>query len=134
MTSSKTELLASAAAVETAPSAPVITPAEDFAPKGFKGDKTPEAPEPECATPPSSSSKTKKKKARAPPELPDRIISEPECEQITGLSRTTRWRGMKAGWFPSCVELSPGRKGWWISELLVWKESRKKTYAPEETA
>ena len=29
----------------------------------------------------------------------DRILREPEVQRTTGLSRTTRWRGVKAGTF-----------------------------------
>ena len=34
----------------------------------------------------------------------DRILREPEVKRVTGLSRTTRWRKVKAGTFPPPVE------------------------------
>jgi prophage regulatory protein len=39
------------------------------------------------------------------------FYSDAELDRVTSLSRTTRWREVKAGRFPKPVELSPGRKG-----------------------
>lgn len=43
---------------------------------------------------------------------------------LTGLSRSTAWRLQRAGAFPKSVALSPGRVGWWESELTAWKKMR----------
>jgi len=136
MTSPKTELLASAATVGTEPFVSTIEPepADNLAPVGFEGDQTPTAFKPEKESAAPITPKINKKKARAPPESPDRIVSEAECQEITGLSRATRWRGMRQGWFPSSIELSPRRKGWRLSEILAWKASRKRSYPSEEAA
>lgn len=54
----------------------------------------------------------------------DRLLPWPAVKDITGLSRTTAWRRQKAGDFPLPVQISPGRVGWWESELATWKASR----------
>ena len=61
---------------------------------------------------------------RAPPII-DRIVGEPECAEITNLSRTTRWRLMRRNEFPRKVSISPNRKGWTLSSLLGWLDQRK---------
>ena len=52
----------------------------------------------------------------------DRILREPEVKRATGLSRTTRWRGIKAGTFPAPVEPTPGTKGWFESVIARWQD------------
>ena len=59
------------------------------------------------------------------PQVQDRIIGEPECEQITDLSRTTRWRLMQKGRFPKKVRLSDNRSGWHFSQVLQWLSERE---------
>ena len=54
----------------------------------------------------------------------DRLLPWGKVRDITGLSRTTAWRRQKAGDFPLAVQISPGRVGWWESELTAWKASR----------
>lgn len=54
----------------------------------------------------------------------DRLLSWPKVKDISGLSRTTAWRRIKAGDFPLAVQISPGRVGWWESEMIAWKASR----------
>lgn len=54
----------------------------------------------------------------------DRLLAWPAVRDITGLSRTTAWRLQKTGDFPLPVVVSPGRVGWWESELAAWKISR----------
>ncbi len=56
---------------------------------------------------------------------PDRLVGERECKQRSGdLSRTTRWRLERRGEFPKRRQLSPGRVGWSLRELVIWGESR----------
>jgi prophage regulatory protein len=43
---------------------------------------------------------------------------------LTSLSRTTIWRGVREGWFPKPVKLSPGRNGWYTDEVEHWLGSR----------
>ena len=59
------------------------------------------------------------------PQAPDRIVGEPECGDITDLSRTTRWRLMQRGLFPAKVSLSPNRSGWKLSAIREWLEARE---------
>ena len=58
-------------------------------------------------------------------QTPERIIDERECERITSLSRTTRWRLMRSGHFPAKVVLSPNRTGWHFSDVARWLETRE---------
>ena len=52
--------------------------------------------------------------------MAERILSEPEVAQTTGLARTTRYRLEREGAFPSRREIAPGRIGWLESEVLAW--------------
>lgn len=58
-------------------------------------------------------------------EPTDRIIREPECRGITGLSRSTRWRLEREGLFPRRRRISPGCAGWLLSEITAWVAARK---------
>ncbi len=60
--------------------------------------------------------------SQAPP--PDRFIRERECRELTGLSRTTRWRLERAGQFPRRRQLSPNACGWILSEVVQWMTER----------
>ncbi|EEU2875708.1 AlpA family transcriptional regulator [Escherichia coli] len=55
----------------------------------------------------------------------DRFIREKECEKLTGLSRSCRYRLEKAGQFPSRRKLGGCSVGWSLSEVLAWKDSCK---------
>lgn len=61
----------------------------------------------------------------------DRLLPWGKVKDITGLSRSTAWRRTKAGDFPKAVQISPGRVGWWESELTAWKASRAPRSASE---
>ena len=54
----------------------------------------------------------------------DRVIREPECERITGLSRTSRWRLERDGLFPKRRQISANTIGWLQSELAEWINKR----------
>ena len=56
--------------------------------------------------------------------MTDRFIREPECLEITGLSRTTRWRLERAGSFPRRRKISQNAVAWLESEVLAWLESK----------
>jgi prophage regulatory protein len=60
----------------------------------------------------------------SPLEITDRIIREPECKRLTGLSRSTRWRLERAGDFPKRRRISAGCSGWLASELAAWVTRR----------
>ena len=63
--------------------------------------------------------------ARAGMAFADRIIGEPECREITNLSRTSRWRLMQRDQFPKKIQLSPNRTGWKLSSILDWLAERE---------
>lgn len=54
----------------------------------------------------------------------DRLLPWSKVRDIAGISRSTAWRLQQAGGFPAPVPVSPGRVGWWESELDAWKLSR----------
>jgi prophage regulatory protein len=54
----------------------------------------------------------------------DRFIRERECQQLTGLSRSTRWRLERAGRFPRRRRISAGATGWLASEIAAWLAGR----------
>jgi prophage regulatory protein len=54
----------------------------------------------------------------------DRFVREPECREITGLSRSTRWRQERAGKFPRRRKISDGATGWLMSEIATWFATR----------
>lgn len=58
----------------------------------------------------------------------DRIISKKERRKLTGISDTTWWRLEKksgAELVPKRVQLTSGRVGYRLSEVLSWIESRQ---------
>ena len=55
----------------------------------------------------------------------DRFLREPEVAQITGLSRTTRWRLEREGRFPRRRRASPNRVAWLLSEVQSWIRERE---------
>ena len=54
----------------------------------------------------------------------DRIVREPECKELTGMSRTRRHELTRAGKFPAKVKLSERASGWHLRDILAWIESR----------
>lgn len=48
----------------------------------------------------------------------DRILREQEVKSLTGLSRATRWRGVRDGWFPRPVRPTPATMGWFQSDIV----------------
>ena len=56
--------------------------------------------------------------------MTDRFIREAECEHISGLSRTTRWRLERQDLFPKRRKISPNAVAWLESEVLAWLEER----------
>ena len=64
----------------------------------------------------------------------DGFIGETDVASITGLSRSTRWRGERDGWFPKRRKLSPNRVGWLKSEIEAWVSAKAMTQFPNEAA
>ncbi|WP_431224795.1 helix-turn-helix transcriptional regulator [Serratia sp. L9] len=56
----------------------------------------------------------------------DRTIREPECRQITGLCRTTRYLMEREGKFPARRKLGGRAVGWMLSEIQAWQQSQPK--------
>jgi prophage regulatory protein len=54
----------------------------------------------------------------------DRFLSTREVLHVTGWSRPTLWRQVKAQRFPAPVPTSPQRVGWPESEVALWQEQR----------
>ena len=53
-------------------------------------------------------------------EVEDRLIRMPEVKRLTGLSRSTINRRMKAGRFPKSTPLSPNITVWRAMEVAAW--------------
>ena len=54
----------------------------------------------------------------------DRFLREKQCKDITGLSRTTRWRLERAGLFPKRYQISQNAIAWRESDVQEWLRSR----------
>jgi prophage regulatory protein len=67
----------------------------------------------------------------APADGAERLIREPECRLITGLSRQTRWRMERHGEFPRRRRISPGCSAWLYSEIATWLRARAVAVAAE---
>lgn len=71
-------------------------------------------------------------------DVAERIVLEDECQQISGLARSTRFQLEREGKFPRRRQLARGdrRVGWLYSELVEWMRSRpplpEKTRTPRE--
>jgi prophage regulatory protein len=65
-----------------------------------------------------------KRKPQAEVHLADRILRDPEVRKRSGLSRTTRWRLIRAGKFPAPVKLTEYAVGWRESDIDGWLASR----------
>jgi prophage regulatory protein len=55
----------------------------------------------------------------------DRFIGDAEQEEITNLSRTTRWRLERAGKFPKRYKISANRSARLLSEVNAWMQARR---------
>jgi len=53
-----------------------------------------------------------------------RIIREPECALITGVSRCHRWRLERVGDFPKRLRLGKVAHGWLLYEVTAWIDER----------
>ena len=56
--------------------------------------------------------------------MPDRFLRERECRNLTGLSRSTRWRLERQHSFPRRRRISDRTVGWLASELEDWLVAR----------
>ena len=60
----------------------------------------------------------------------DRFLREREVRQITGLSRSSRWRLEQLGLFPRRRAISPGAVAWLESEIEDWVAQRPAASGP----
>jgi prophage regulatory protein len=51
----------------------------------------------------------------------DRFLSAETVMKITGWSRQTLWREVKAGRFPASIPTSPNRVAWLATEIHTWQ-------------
>lgn len=54
----------------------------------------------------------------------DRILRRQEVEQLTGLSRSTLYRQVRRGAFPSPVRITERLIGWHESAIRAWLDQR----------
>jgi len=54
----------------------------------------------------------------------DRILRRREVQRTTGLSRSSLYRLIAAGSFPSPIQLSANAVGWLETEVSAWIEAR----------
>jgi prophage regulatory protein len=58
-----------------------------------------------------------------------RMLRAPEVMAMTGLSRTSIWRRVRAGTFPAPTEIGANSIGWPASVITQWLENRpRRTY------
>jgi prophage regulatory protein len=53
------------------------------------------------------------------------VLTVRDVQRETTLSRTTLWRLIRAGSFPTPVRLSPGRVGWRAEDVEAFIRSRE---------
>jgi prophage regulatory protein len=68
---------------------------------------------------------TNEQERRAAQSRRDRILRDAEVRDRTGLSRTTRWRLVRADKFPKPVRLTEHAIGWRESAIEAWLASRE---------
>ena len=64
-------------------------------------------------------------------EQPERHLGWEEVKPLFGnISRTTAWRGVRDGWLPRPVRVSPGRRAWRASDVAEWQSQLQARIAP----
>ena len=58
-----------------------------------------------------------------------RIIRERDVKQVTGLSRTARWRLEGEGLFPVRLRIGKRATGWLEDEVQEWIASRQRVHS-----
>jgi prophage regulatory protein len=64
------------------------------------------------------------------PAAPDICLRIDAVETITGLSKRTVYRLVSRGKFPRPIKLTASARGWKLSEIAAWVESRERDTAP----
>lgn len=57
-------------------------------------------------------------------DRPPRFVRERECRQLTGLSRSTRWRLERSGQFPRRCRIARNSIGWLEADIRAWVFAR----------
>ena len=66
---------------------------------------------------------------------PTRVILRwPDVRSLTGRSRTSVWRDVRAGKFPAPVQLGENTIGWYEDEIAAWQEARPRAAYAADTA
>lgn len=62
---------------------------------------------------------------------PEQFLGWREVQPLFGgISRTTAWRGVRDGWLPPPVQVSPGRHAWRASDVAAWQDRLSHRRAP----
>lgn len=62
---------------------------------------------------------------------PEQFLGWREVQPLFGgISRTTAWRGVRDGWLPRPVQVSPGRHAWRASDVAAWQDRLSHRRAP----
>lgn len=57
-------------------------------------------------------------------QIQERLLRENEVARITGLSRSLRWRLIRAGQFPKSIPVTDRIRAWRASEIERWIAER----------
>lgn len=64
-------------------------------------------------------------------EAPEQYLGWRDVQPLFGgISRTTAWRGVRDGWLPRPVQVSPGRRAWRASDISAWQAELRAREAP----
>ena len=53
-----------------------------------------------------------------------KLLKRREVEEMTGLSHSTIYKGMEAGWFPRPIQIGPRAVRWYEHEIIEFIKSR----------
>jgi prophage regulatory protein len=66
---------------------------------------------------------------------PSKVLRQHEVCDRSGFARNTIWKKVRAGEFPSPLDLGGGRIGWLEHEIEAWLQSRPRaSWAPQAIA
>ena len=64
--------------------------------------------------------------------MEQKILRRLDVQRITGLSKATLWRLVKAGDFPRPIRLGARAVGWKAQEVVAWIDSRPRATSGEQ--
>ena len=59
--------------------------------------------------------------------MESQILRCPDVVRLTGLSKATLYRAVKAGQFPAPIKLTTRAVGWRLADVNAWVASREST-------